>query len=65
MSFKHTIIASLIMVLTLVCVGYVSQSEEIQPNRPFSQFPARIGEWVGQEEQMDPRIREAVGVDEL
>lgn len=63
MSFKRTIIASALMILTMVCLKYISHSEEIKPNKPFSTFPKKIGEWAGEEGHFDQRVYDVLGVD--
>jgi EpsI family protein len=64
MSFKHTLIASALMILTMFCLRYVSQGENIQPKKPFSTFPMKIGEWAGKQERFDERIYDILGVDD-
>jgi EpsI family protein len=64
MSFKHTLIASALMILTMLCLRYVSQGEEIKPNKPFSTFPMKIGAWVGKQERFDERVYDVLGVDD-
>ena len=64
MALKRTIIASAIMIMTLVCLSYLSHSENIKPNKPFSSFPKKIGDWVGKEERFDESIYRVLGVDD-
>ncbi len=64
MSFKHTLIASALMVLTMFCIGYVSHVEDIQPNKPFSTFPKKIGQWIGTEQRFDEKVYKVLGVDD-
>ena len=52
------------MILTVFCLGYVSNVEDIQPNKPFSTFPKKIGEWVGDEQRFDKRVYDVLGVDD-
>lgn len=52
------------MLLTMVCLVYISHSENIHPNTPFSTFPKQIGEWVGKEERFDQEIYDLLGVDD-
>jgi len=52
------------MILTMVCLKYLSHGENTQLNRPFSTFPKQIGEWVGKEDHFDKRIYDVVGVDD-
>jgi|GEM_PF-6521555 len=64
MSIKRTIIASALMILTMVCLRYMTHGENIQPNKPLSTFPKQIGEWTGKEERFDKRIYDILGVDD-
>ncbi len=52
------------MILAMVCLKYISHSEEIKPNKPFSSFPKKIGEWVGEEEHFDQKVYDVLGVDD-
>jgi EpsI family protein len=62
MSFKRTIIASIIMISTMICVHYMSYSEDVKLNKPFSTFPKKIGEWTGKEEHFDQAVYDVLGV---
>ena len=64
MPFKRTITASVLMILTMVCLRYMSHVEDIKPNQPFSIFPKQIGEWTGKEEHFDEEIYGILGVDD-
>ncbi|MBN1841421.1 MAG: EpsI family protein [Deltaproteobacteria bacterium] len=64
MSIKRTLIASALMILTMVCLSYLSHGENIQPNKPLSTFPTQIGDWIGKEERFDERIYDKLGVDD-
>lgn len=64
MSFKRIFIASALMIFTMVCLQYLSHGENIIPNKPFSTFPKKIGEWSGREDRFDKRIYDLVGVDD-
>ena len=52
------------MMLTMVCLTYLSHGENIRPNKPFSTFPKKIGEWVGEERRFDKKVYEILGVDD-
>jgi len=62
MSFKRTIIASIIMISTMICVHYMSYSEDVKLNKPFPTFPKKIGEWTGKEEHFDQAVYDVLGV---
>jgi EpsI family protein len=64
MTFKHTLTASAIMMLTMVCLTYLSHGENIRPNKPLSTFPKKIGEWVGEERRFDKKVYDILGVDD-
>ena len=64
MSIRRTIIASILMILTMVCIRYLSHGEDIKPNKPFSAFPTKIGEWVGKEGRFDEKVYDILGVDD-
>ena len=64
MSFKHTIIASALMILTMICLLYMSHVENIHPNKSLSTFPKKIGEWTGKEGHFDKKIYDILGVDD-
>ena len=64
MSFKHTITASAILILTMVFLNYLSHAEEVYPNKSFATFPKQIGRWIGQEEHFDERVYKMLGVDD-
>jgi EpsI family protein len=52
------------MLLTMLCLVYISHSENIHPKKPFSSFPKQIGEWAGKEERFDQEIYDVLGVDD-
>ena len=64
MSFKHTLTASTLMLLTMLFLNYLSHSEDIHLNKSFSTFPKQIGEWVGKEERFDEKVYDILGVDD-
>jgi EpsI family protein len=64
MTYKHVIIVSTIMILTMISVGYFSNSKDIKPNKPFSTFPEKIGEWEGTEEHFEKAVYEMLKVDD-
>jgi len=64
MSLKHTLIASTLMILTMISLNYLSHAEDVHPNRPFSTFPKQIGEWAGKEARFDQEIYDILGVDD-
>ena len=64
MPFKHTLTASALIILTMVFLNYLSHTEYIHPNKPFSTFPTQIGEWSGEEYRLEEKIYKVLGVDD-
>lgn len=65
MSLKRSIVASCVMIFTLLCLSYINTAGKIvTPNRPLSTFPKQIGKWTGQEEHFDEKTYEILGVDD-
>ncbi len=64
MKFKNTYIASIIMLLTMVLVNYLTHAEDRPLLKPFSSFPKQIGEWTGKESRFDQKIYDILGVDD-
>lgn len=64
MSWKKTLIAAAIMIAATGIMRYVSHSEEIHPNQPFSTFPQTIGEWKGKEVFFSDQVYQMLGVDD-
>lgn len=64
MSFKRTLMASTLMILTMFCLRYLSHAENIKANKSFASFPKQIGSWRGTEARFDDRIYEKLGVDD-
>lgn len=64
MTWKNTIIATSIMVLTFGLLTYLSNPEIIKAKKSFSTFPSQIGQWNGVEERFDDKIYQVLGVDD-
>ena len=64
MRYKQTIVASIIMMLTMVFLNWLSRAEDIHPIKPLSSFPKQIGEWKGKESRFDQKIYNLLGVDD-
>ncbi|MDM8522161.1 EpsI family protein [Desulfococcaceae bacterium HSG8] len=64
MSLKHTLIASFIMILSALFLGYITRAEDIRSNKSFSTFPKQIHEWKGKQEYLSENINEVLGVDD-
>lgn len=64
MSLKHTAIIVVILISVAGLTTLFSHSERIKPNRPFSQFPLKIGPWRGVTSQMDEQVFNILGVED-
>lgn len=64
MSLKRALIASALMILTILTLNYLSHPKKIRPNKPLSTFPKQIGQWIGKEECLAPRVYDVLGVDD-
>lgn len=64
MSIKNTIIIIAILLFTLFFLRSVNHSEDMKPNKPFSTFPKKIGEWQGRESRFDQQVYDVLGVDD-
>ena len=62
MSIKRTILASALMILTMICLKIISHSESIKLIKPLSDFPIEIGEWRGQEDRFSDKVYQILGV---
>ena len=62
MSAKRTGVASVLMILTFICLSYLSHAERLCLNKSFSTFPKQIGDWVGKETYFDKKIYKLLGV---
>ncbi|MDM8552134.1 EpsI family protein [Desulfobacterales bacterium HSG2] len=63
MSFKHTLTAAAIMILTIGILHSIPlHGKNIHPNKPFDTFPKQFGEWVGK--FFDEDMRGILGVDD-
>lgn len=64
MSFKRTLIASALMILTMFSLRYASHGENTPPYKPLSSFPTKIGDWVGKQDRFSDEVYEILGVDD-
>jgi len=62
MSVKRTLLASALMILTMICLNIITHSECIKLIKPFSDFPLEIGEWRGWEDRFADRVYQVLGV---
>ena len=63
-SMKRTIIASSLMIFTLIFLSFMSHGKDVPVKKPFSTFPKMIGEWVGRESFFEQKVYEILGVEE-
>ncbi len=64
MRLKQTLVASAVMLASALLMQYATHSENVPPSRPLSEFPLRIGSWVGNPERFDERVYQVLGVDD-
>lgn len=64
LQLNKTLIVVGIMLCTLILLKFVSTSENITPNQPFSTFPMQIGPWYGKELHFDDKVYTVLGVDD-
>jgi EpsI family protein len=64
MSLKRTLIASAIMIFTVMFLKYINHTEKVLPNKSFSNFPKQIGDWRGRELHFNKEIYEVLGADD-
>lgn len=56
----HFLVTACLLLLSTLLIGGVDFREEIPLRKPFSVFPAKIGEWEGVQQRLEPEI-----IDEL
>lgn len=64
MKTKQIVIITLILVASAFLTRMVSQSEAIQPNKPFNTFPLAISDWKGEKDSLDERVYNILGVED-
>ena len=64
MSFIRTAVIVIIFLATAGLTRFVTQSELIQPNQSFEDFPLAIGKWKGMRSSLDERIYNILGVED-
>lgn len=62
MSVRRTLLASALMILTMIFLKVVSHSDNIKLIKSFSDFPLEIGEWRGQEDRFNDKVYRLLGV---
>lgn len=63
-SWKNTLIATGVMLITAALLGFARQSKGVPPLRPFAEFPLQIGAWDGRSGEFDPEVYSVLGVDD-
>jgi EpsI family protein len=64
MTWKNTLVATSIMLLTFGLLTYLSNPEIIAAKKPFATFPTEIGPWKGVEDRFDEKVYNILGVDD-
>jgi len=52
------------MLVTAALTGFSSQSERIEPNKPFADFPLEIDQWKGSKAELDQQVYNILGVED-
>jgi EpsI family protein len=63
-SFKRILVASGLLLLTLLSVNHFREFKRVHPLKPLSEFPIKIGPWTGIEGRFDREIYDILGVDD-
>ncbi|WP_319525827.1 exosortase C-terminal domain/associated protein EpsI [uncultured Desulfosarcina sp.] len=64
MKMTRTLIVVAILCVTSLALRYVHRSEDIHPEKPFSEFPTVIGTWSGSIDRFDEAVYKVLGVDD-
>jgi EpsI family protein len=64
MTFKQTLIATAILLLTSTSLPYLTSSDDQPLKRRLSDFPMQVGQWNGTKTRFDERVYETLGVDD-
>ncbi len=64
MGLRQTFVASALMLMSALLVGYVSRSESVPPIRPLSELPLHIETWEGRSDRFDESVYRILGVDD-
>lgn len=64
MNIKHTIVIVAILLFTAGLTTFVTKSERIKPNKPFSEFPLSIKDWQGDTGKLDEQVSNILGVED-
>jgi len=64
MKIKQTLTIAAIMLLTSVCISYLSKVNDQPLVRNFSAFPMHISNWQGTTSRFDEKVYEVLGVDD-
>lgn len=60
----RALVVAVILALTAGVTQWVTRSERIAPNRPFSEFPMVVGQWQGTRSDLDDKIFNVLGVED-
>lgn len=65
LSSKRSLIASGLMLITLLVINHFGHFKNINPLQPLSGFPRHIGHWYGETGRFDQKIYDILGVDDF
>ena len=60
----RVVISTIVLIGAIMCLRGLSHGEAVSLRLPLQQFPAVVGGWRGQDQPLEPRIAQAVGVDD-
>ena len=58
------VLTAALLAAGILTLDAVSRQERIPPRKPFDAFPATFGQWTAKNQPLEPRIVQAVGVDD-
>jgi EpsI family protein len=64
MNLKNSLIAAAVMMLTSICIPYLTHSDDQSLKRSLSEFPLQIGDWHGTIGLFDEKVYKVLGVDD-
>jgi EpsI family protein len=64
MTFKQTLIAAAIMLLTSTSLPYLTPPDDQPLKKRLSDFPMQVGQWNGTKTRFDEKVYEILGVDD-
>lgn len=63
-SITRCVLISVLMLLTIGFLSFMSRTEAVPPKKPLKEFPKQIDAWTGQEGFFDKQVYDVLGVDD-